>query len=354
LAVRALRLVRTRAALPVAGLAVAAALPGYSADYFFLHVLTVSWLLATLTVGLNVGIGYAGIFNMSQGTIYGVGAYIAAILVTRQGLPLEVAALGAMAVTGLLGWVLGLTTLRVRGDYWALVSMAFTLGAVKIFENWREVTGGRDGYVGIPRLAFFGLDLADSVRAYYVALAALAVVYVLVRRIGRSFAGRAMLATRYDDTAARMMGVSPAYFKLLAMTVTSAIAGFAGALLVGVNQLILPKDFSFLPSFNIMLFVIVGGLTSLGGAVVAATFLTYVTEQYRELTDFRLLILGTALTLAVFVRNGVVTPVVDPVRSLFRGRRVAANPAEVASAPVNAPPTSLADKGVKGTTDAGL
>jgi branched-chain amino acid transport system permease protein len=274
-------------------------------DVFTLRLLTLSWLLGSLAVGLSLSLGYAGIFNMSQGTFYGIGAYTAAIIVTRFQLPYELAILGSAVVAGAMGLLLGLTTLRIRGDYWSLVSMAFTVGLVKVLENWKPVTNGKDGYVGIPVLSAFGVTLNNGVRFYYASFVVLIVSFTVVHILTRSFAGRAMLATRYDETAAAMMGISPLYYKLLALAIGSAIAGLAGSCLIAVSGYIHPNDFGLLPSFAVTLFVIVGGSTSLIGAVIAATFLTLVIEEFRILTDFQYLIYGTAILVGIFLRAGV-------------------------------------------------
>lgn len=316
--------VAVRIVLPLALFALLLLVPFFVTDVFAIRVLTVASILSILTLGLVVSFGYTGIFNMSQGTFFGIGAYLNAILVARVGIPFEAAMVIAALGTALLGGLVAITTIRVRGDYWALVSMAFTFAAISVFQSWTDVTGGNAGFVGIPRISLFGIDMFRGLGGYFVILVILALVYVFVYRVTRSFAGRAMLATSFDETASSMMGVSTSYFKIMSMVISSGIAGGAGGLLVAINQFIAPGDFDFIASFNIMLFVIVGGTTSLLGGVVATFLLTFVTEQFRNLADYRLAIFGFVLVIAVFVRAGVFAPAFRRLRRALR--RKAAEP----------------------------
>jgi branched-chain amino acid transport system permease protein len=291
-------------------------IPFLLSDAYNLRILTLSWLFATAGVGLVVSLGYTGIFNISQGTFFGIGAYATAILVTKYRLSLEIAIVVSLAFTALVGGVVSLTALRIRGDYWAVVSMAFTVGAEKVFENWRPVTQGLDGYVGIPELSIFSIQINSPRAYYYASFGALALAFLLTRSLVHSFAGRAMLAIRFDEAGARAMGISVYYYKVLSMVWSAAVAGLAGSFLVAVAGYIYPTDFDLLSSFNITLFVIVGGIKSPWGAILATTFLVSVTEIYRPITDYRFLILGGAVLFAIFLRGGVFDPVLAPLRTL--------------------------------------
>lgn len=296
---------RSRRTLEVIGLGLSLGLPVALSDPYSLRVMTLAYLFATLSVGLVVSLGHAGIFNMSQGSFYGIGAYATAILVTRMRMPFELAIPISMLFTAIVGAVVSLTALRIKGDYWALVSMAFTIGVEKVMEHWTSVTQGLDGYIGIPVVSLFGIELNSPLTFYYCTLGALVVSFVATRQLLTSFVGRAMRAVKFDEPAAQAMGIFPYGIKILAMAWSAAIASLAGSMLVVVAGYIFPTDFDLLPSFNITLFVIVGGITSLGGAVLATVFLTTVTEVYRPLTDYRFMILGVALLVAIFLRGGV-------------------------------------------------
>jgi branched-chain amino acid transport system permease protein len=282
--------------------------PFVLSDIYSLRVLTLSWLYSALSIGLVVSLGYTGIFNMAQGSFYGLGAYATAILVTHFNWPFELAIVMAITFTAAVGMLVSLTTLRIRGDYWALVSLAFTAAVEKVLSAWRPVTDGLDGYLGIPILSFFHIVINSPITFYYSSLAVMAIAFIATRNLVHSFAGRAMVATRVDEAAAQAMGVSTRYHKILSLGWSSAVAGLAGAFLVAIAGYIYPTDFGILPSFNVTLFVVVGGTTSLWGAVIATTFLNSVTQIFRPLTDYQFGILGVAVVLAIFIRGGVLTP----------------------------------------------
>jgi branched-chain amino acid transport system permease protein len=314
---------RTRARKWVAPAILLAAVlfPAVQSDDFQLRVLTLAVLYAALAMSLVISLGYAGLFNMSQGTFFGLGAYTTAIVMTELEQSFLVASAAAVAVATLAGLLLGATSIRVRGDYWALVSMAFTVGTFEAITNSKGLTGGLDGYFGIPVASIGGFALDTPVRYYYTAVAVALITYVVVRRVTRSFAGRAMLASKADPAAAAMLGVDPTAFRLLSMAIGSGLAGLAGSALVVVSPFIHPSSFDLLPSFNITIFAVVGGSTSLVGAGAAAVFLTYIVEQYRSLSDYQLMIYGAALLAAIAVRSGIAASAVRTLAArLRRGR----------------------------------
>ncbi len=297
--------------LGVVALSAAAALAGaVMSSQFQLQVLTVAFLNAALAGGLVVAFGYCGLLNLSHGTFYGMGAYATALLITDHGFSFLSAALVAMAVGALGGLLLGAASLRISGDFFALVSLAFTGAMFEVMQDWTAVTRGREGFFGIPPVSVLGVSLDNFKSAYFAVLALLVVTYLVVRRFARTFAGRAMLAVRFDELAARAMGVNVPFTKLLAMAFSSALAGLAGAFLTATVLFIQPSDFDIISSFNISLWVIIGGMASLPGAVIVGGVLAFVTEEFRSLSDYRVGLMGVIVLAAVYFRGGVVSDLV--------------------------------------------
>lgn len=310
-----------RVVVPLVLFAIAAAGPSMINEQFRLSVLTLVFLNATLAAGLVISLGYTGLLNLSQGTFYGIGAYLTAILVSEHGVPLELV-LPLAAIAGAAGaLLLGLTSLRVRGDYFALVSLAFTIAAVQIMENWTSVTKGREGYFGIPQLSLFGMEIDSTEAGYYACLGLLVVTWLVVARFVRTFAARAMLAVRYDEVAAEVMGINVRFTKLLGMALSGALAGMAGSFLVATVLFVKPSSFDLVSSFNIMLWVIIGGMASLSGAVIVAGGLTLVIEEFRELYEYRVGVVGVVVLVAVFYRGGVFGDWLAKARGRRRDRR---------------------------------
>jgi branched-chain amino acid transport system permease protein len=268
--------------------------------------------------GLVLSLGYTGLLNLSQGTFYGLGAYTTAILVTDHGWPFLLAAVAGMLVAGGGGLLLALASSRVKGDYFVLVSLAITIAVAQLIANLPDLTRGREGFFGMPKMSMLGLQFDNALHTYYICLVLLALSYLVVQRISKSFLGRAMLVVRYDDIAARSMGISPFKIRALALFLSSAIAGLAGAVLVGTLQFIRPDDFGFNPSFAFTLYVIVGGMASLPGAVVVTSAFTALNQQFTTIGDFRIGLIGLIVIIVVFWRGGVIK---DSVRGFFQRRQ---------------------------------
>jgi branched-chain amino acid transport system permease protein len=292
-----------RSATPVV-FAIALLLPLFETDILRLRILTVAWLLSTLAMGATLSLGFGGLFNMSQGTFYGIGAYTTANMVGKSHLPFELAFVVSTAVAAMVGLALALTSLRVRGDLWALVSMAFTVSVVKVFENLEPITNGKDG-ISVPFQSVLGIPIDTPQRFYYLALGLTLVSFVLLTRLAKSFQGRAMLAATEDDVASAMMGVSLVQVKLGSLAVAAGLAGAAGSVLMATTLFVTPSSFEFLRSFDVMLFAIVGGVGSFLGSILAVVFLTFVTEAFRGVSEYRLGVYGLALLGAIFLRTGV-------------------------------------------------
>lgn len=301
-------------------IALAFALPLLIDSPFRLQTFTLAALNAAVVAPLVLSLGYAGMLNLSQGTFYGLGAYATAILVTDHGWSFPAAVAAAAVIAGFAGMLLSLATARVRGDYFVLISLGLTIGMAQLLANLPDLTRGREGFYGIPALDLFGLSFGDPTTAFYLCLGLLAVLYAIVARIAKGFLGRAMLVVRYDDIAARSMGVRPLAVRTTAMILSSAMAGVAGAFLTATIQFISPSDFNFDASFLLSLYVIIGGMASLPGAVVVAVLFTLLNEEFRSLSDYSVGLTGLAVVIAVFLRGGVIRGYIDERRA-HRGKR---------------------------------
>jgi len=287
--------------------------PMFTTSVLQLQVFTIGFLNAAVVAPLVLSLGYLGMFNLSQATFYGLGAYTVAILVTDHGWDFGAALLVAILVAGGAGAILALASARVEGDYFALVSLGVTIAVAQVLANLPELTRGREGFFGLPKMSFLGLDFSNRIHVYYMCLGLLALVYLFVFRMANSFTGRSMLILRYDELAGRSLGISPLKTKIFGLVVSSALAGLAGGFLVGSIKFIAPSDFAFDPSFQMTLYVIIGGMSSLPGAVLVAFGFTLLNEQARGLSDYSVGIVGLVVLIAVFIRGGVVRDIVQNI-----------------------------------------
>ncbi len=286
-----------------AAAAVAAAVLG---DVFLLQVLTLGLLNAGVTVALTHSFGFSGMFNLSQGSFYGIGAYTAAVALTDLRIGFFGALLLATVVAGLFGVFLGFVASRLRGDYFAFASIAFTIVVTQAIVNWPEVTRGGAGFFGIPMVSIFGWQIDSAQDGFILAALAFALIFAVTRSVTSSYLGRAMLAINHDEMSARSMGVNPTFTRVVAMTLSAASAGLLGCVLTTTMLFIQPNDFAITYSMNVTLWAIVGGPTSLIGSAVAAGGVTLLQEQLRDFADFRLALLGIIVLLAVYLRGGVI------------------------------------------------
>lgn len=304
-----------------AAIVLAFAVPLVVSSTLQLQILTLGFLNAAVVAPLVLSLGYLGLLNLSQATFYGLGAYTVAVLVTDHEWSFGTAMLAGMVVAAIAGALLALATARVQGDYFVLVSLGVTIAVAQVLANLPSITRGREGFFGLPKMTLLGLDFNKPVHSYYLCLGLLAVIYVLVHRTSRSFLGRSMLVIRYDELAAQSLGMKPLKMRVLTMVISSSLAGLAGAFLVGSIQFISPGDFDFDPSFMMSLYVIIGGMASLPGAVLVAFGFTLLNEQARGLSDYSVGIVGLTVLIAVFIRGGVARDVVHRMREKIQKKR---------------------------------
>jgi len=247
---------------------------------------TIVFIICILALGLNVMVGCTGLVHLGIAAFFGIGAYCHAILTVPTEpfrWPFLAAAAASVGFTALVGLALGGPTLRLRGDYLAIVTLGFG-EMVKVFlRNLEQITGGMKGLNPVPppgagvRLAGVDLGLQFAVDPrwfYYLALAALAAVVIALRRLERSRLGRAWVAVREDELAASAMGISAARVKLSAFALSSAIAGLAGCLYAAcLSTTADPNAYDFNRSVMVLCAVILGGLGSIPGTLVGVVIL---------------------------------------------------------------------------------
>jgi branched-chain amino acid transport system permease protein len=288
-----------------------------------------------VALGLNIVVGYAGLLDLGYVGFYAVGAYTVGVLgVMHAQIPwlwtVPVAILAAL-ISGIL---LGAPTLRVRGDYLAIVTLGFGeivrltlvnsewLGAAQGISNIPRPPGAElfelphlDWSSGVPVVdldnttTFLKFGITDQIPYYWLALVVILLVILFDRLIKDSRVGRAWEATREDEDAAELMGVPTFKFKLLAFALGACIGGLSGALFAGKQGFISPDSFPLLLSILFIAAVVVGGQGNRWGVILGAIVVGYFPERFREFADFRVLVFGLALMLlAIFRPQGLIPP----------------------------------------------
>jgi branched-chain amino acid transport system permease protein len=263
-------------------------------------------ILMIVTIGLNILIGHAGLVSLGQAALYGLGAYVAAWLAVKQGVPFLPAVVAGIAATALMGAVLAYPTVRVRGVYLAVITIAFGLVFENILKEWLSVTGGTQGLIGIPRGDVFGISLTRPIY-FWVVSGCLVFAFVVQYNIIYSRYGRAMRATSQSENAARALGINLAGTRTLAFVISAGFAGLAGGLYTFLNLFVNYETFTFFHSISFLLMVILGGMGSLAGPIIGTSALTYVAEILQDLKEWQIFAYGALLLLVMFVMPSGIT-----------------------------------------------
>lgn len=257
-------------------------LPLWGSDYIVAMACIVGIHLVA-TLGLNVTTGGAGLISLAHAGFLGVGCYTAGYL-ARQGISFWLTLPAAGAVAAMLGVLVGLPSLRVKGLYLAIATLAGHFVLTFVFREWDGVTGGIRG-ISIPRATVFGVELASDRQKFYLILACALAVGLAVRNLARTRHGRAFIAVRERDFSAEILGIHLLRTKLAAFGIGAFCAGLAGGLLGYFYGAITPEYFTLTLAVFYLAAIIVGGLGSVLGSVLGALFMTFVPEVLRLATQ---------------------------------------------------------------------
>jgi branched-chain amino acid transport system permease protein len=281
--------------------------PAIAKNRYQVHIVNNVGIWLMLSLGLNIAMGYAGQFNLALGALWGAGAYTAALLITRLGVPFWVNLPIAILVGAVLGALVGLPSFKVRSHYLALTTIALGEALNLALVNFDEITGGALGINRIPMPTVFGFPINNDERYYYIILIMVVLAYMIGRQIVSHRIGRAFRALRDDFQAARAMGVNTGYYQILAFAISGAYAGAAGALYAQLNTYISPDIFTFGSALIVMTMILVGGMGNLVGSIVGTTLLLVMNEYLRVFERWQLVGYGVAILVVVlFLPGGVV------------------------------------------------
>jgi len=332
-----------------------AAFPGQQRQLIDLAILIMTYVM--LGWGLNIVVGLAGLLDLGYVAFYAVGAYSFALLATNFEF---IGFWTALPLAGLLaafwGVILGFPVLRLRGDYLAIVTLAFGEIIRVVLLNWYEFTGGPNGISGIPKPTFFGLEFNRGedgfasffglefssihrfVYIYYIIFLLALLTHFVTMRLRRLPVGRAWEALREDEIACRSLGINTTNTKLTAFAIGAMFGGFAGSFFATRQGFISPESFTFLESAIILAIVVLGGLGSQFGVVMAAIAMIGGTELLRNLgfmqnlfgsgfdpVQYRMLIFGLAMVLIMIWKPRGLVSTRDPSAVLKERRKIGAD-----------------------------
>lgn len=296
---------------------------------------TLVLIYVMLGLGLNIVVGLAGLLDLGYVAFYAVGAYSYALLSEYFGVSFWVALPIGGLLAALFGFLLGFPVLRLRGDYLAIVTLGFGEIIRILLNNMTELTGGPNGIGGIPKPTLFGMEFGRRVKEegntlfhesfgiaydstykviflYLLAVLLVVLTIFVIRRLVRMPVGRAWEALREDEIACRSLGLNRTAIKLSAFTIGAAFAGFAGCFFAARQGFISPESFTFIESAIILAIVVLGGMGSQMGVILAAIALTVLPELAREFQEYRMLMFGLMMVLMMVWRPQGLLPATRP------------------------------------------
>ncbi|QEY58965.1 high-affinity branched-chain amino acid ABC transporter permease LivM [Pseudomonas sp. C27(2019)] len=295
---------------------------------------TLVLIYVMLGLGLNIVVGLAGLLDLGYVGFYAVGAYTYAMLAMYFGVGFWTGLVAAGIMAAFFGFILGFPVLRLRGDYLAIVTLGFGEIIRILLNNFTELTGGPRGIGNIPKPTlfnlefsrrasegtqtfheFFGIAFNSTHRVMFLYLLALVLVLItvfVINRLIRMPIGRAWEAMREDEIACRALGMNPTNIKLSAFTIGATFAGFAGSFFAARQGFISPESFTFIESAIILAIVVLGGMGSQIGVILAAIVMTVLPEMAREFNEYRMLLFGLMMVLMMIWRPQGLLPMKRP------------------------------------------
>jgi branched-chain amino acid transport system permease protein len=274
-------------------------------DIYQTNIMVLALIFVVLGLGLNITVGLAGLLDLGYVAFFAVGAYTYGILNSFWGIGFWTSLPIGGLMGALFGIALGFPILRLRGDYLAIVTLGFGSIAKIVIENWEEVFNGAKGIAGIPRPGLFGLDMTiESATTYTYYLMILMVIFTIfiTNRLKDSRIGRAWMALREDEIACVAMGVDMARTKLGAYAFGAFWAGLVGVIFAARNTYINPNSFTFMESALVLSIVVLGGMGSIVGVIIAALVLILMPEYLRAFAEYRMLMFGAVMVLMMIFR----------------------------------------------------
>lgn len=293
------------------------ALPWIIRDRYVQHLMVLSCISIILSSSWNLLAGYSGLLNLGHAAFFGIGGYTSALLALKLGLSPWIGLPLGGVMASFFGILLGIPSFRLSGPYLAITTIGFSEILRLVSMNWVSMTRGSLGLYGIP--PFTPLKLSEKIfipftteqNVYYIVLVFTVLILFLLKKLIHSEFGISLKSMREDEIGSESIGIHASYYKLMVFVISAFLAGFAGSLYAHYIRLISPEMLSLGETFSVLTMVMVGGLGTLGGPVIGAVLLTFLSEGLRFVEDYakidiRLIIYGLLLMLTIlFMRNGI-------------------------------------------------
>ena len=279
-----------------------------SAISHYTDIMVFAGIYCLITIGLSLLMGYAGQISIGHAAFFGIGAYISAILTVRYGLNPWLCMFIGMIIAAVVAILVGAPSLKLKGHYLAMATLAFGIIIYIIFNEEIEWTGGPDGMSGIPGLSLFGFEFDSVVSYFYLVWSFVFAAFIFTINIIQSGTGRALRAIHTSEPAASAMGVDISRFKIIVFVYSAILASLAGSLYAHYLNFINPSTFDLFFSIKLLIMIALGGMHNIWGAIIGAgliTFMSYEWLHYFE--ELEVIVYGAILLIiTIFFPNGLV------------------------------------------------
>lgn len=261
-----------------------------------------------ITIGLSLLMGYAGQISLGQAAFYGIGAYISAILTVHFELNPWLCMVIGMLIASAVAVLVGVPSLKLRGHYLAMATLAFGIIVFIVFNEEIEWTGGPDGMSGIPGLSLFGFEFDTVLRYYYLVWFFVFAAFIFTINVIQSRSGRALRAIHISEAASSAMGVNVSRFKIVVFVYSAILASLAGSLYAHYLNFINPSTFDLFFSIKLLIMIALGGMHEVWGAIVGAFLVTFLSFEWLHFfEEFEVIVYGIILLLVtIFLPHGLV------------------------------------------------
>ena len=286
-------------------LVIALALPHVITNLYYAQIITMSCIFAIGALSMNLIMGYTGQMSLAHGGFFAIGAYSVGILTSTLGWNFWLALPASALLAAFVGFLVGLPALRTRGAYFAITTLCLGEIIYLLAGNWMELTGGHTGMVGIPlpspvAIPGVGKITFDSPASqYYLVLFFLLLTLFVMYRLINSMRGRTFLATAINEDLAEAVGINIFRTKLLSFVVANFFAGLAGGIYASLMGSISPSVASVTMTFNFLMYVLLGGMTTLAGPVIGAFIIPILLEYLQFLQDYQMILFGFLLIVVI-------------------------------------------------------
>ena len=258
---------------------------------YLLGIIMIAVINIILASSLNLATGYLGQLTLGHAGFMSVGAYVSALCSIHLELPFIASLLMGAIIAAIIGVIIGIPTLRLKGDYLCIITLAFN-EIIRVIMVNLSITNGSKGLVGIPRSTNFAI-------VFFSAAVTVFVIYSIVK----SRHGRAIISIREDETASELSGIPTTYYKILAFAISAFFAGLAGGLYAHYITVISPKVFDYNKSVEILVIVVLGGMGNWKGSIIAAIVMTILPEYLRAFSQYRMLLYAAILIIAMILKE---------------------------------------------------